>query len=190
MSKLSQINTNKHDIEDLSRRVKGLEEWRRALSIRMIKSRSLELGNEAVLPVLPVVPKPIIETPLNSGLVEEVYPKLVAWLLEPSNKRVGSWSKFFSVSNDVRQLLFERNRKAIEKYGEGLRMDQGPSGLAQAQHKLADAIFFLFKFCKSLKPPDRLTEKVERENAIKRVDELIVLLQSLSTDLKKSTLNK
>ena len=190
MSKLSQIITNKHDIEDLSRRVKGLEEWRRALNIRMIKSRSLELGNEPVLPVLPVVPKPIIETPLNSGLVEEVYPKLVAWLLEPSNKRVGSWSKFFSVSNDVRQLLFERNRKAIEKYGEGLRTDQGPSGLAQAQHKLADAIFFLFKFCKSLKPPDRLTEKVERENAIKRVDELIVLLQSLSTDLKNSSLNK
>lgn len=198
MLKTNQIKTLSNSIDSLTYRVRSLESWRRETqrkdrkSISDILSSSME--EEQKIHVDPVIPTQLSTNysdrtnSTNLGeAVSAVYPKLVSWLLEPSNKRVGSWSKLFSVSNEVRQLLFERDRKATEKYGAGLQFGEGPLGLVDAARKIGDAIFFLYKFMhnKTNTKTSTLTEKVEQEKVLKQIDELITLLQSLSSDIKK-----
>lgn len=133
----------------------------------------------------PVVALAPLLIPLGNAVAGLVYPKLVSWLIEPAARRVGSWSKIFSASNEVRQLLFERQRKGADKYDGGLRFEDGPLGIVQATEKLADALFFLYKFQAARKTPETRTEKVEQEKAVKIVEELIALLQTILADLNK-----
>lgn len=77
---------------------------------------------------------------------EKVYDNLKAWLLQPAETRVRSYSKNQAASNGVRQLLFERENKAIKKYGESLGLNEPPKtpAFVRAAEKLADAAFFLY----------------------------------------------
>lgn len=134
----------------------------------------------------PLTPE-LLKTPEN--IAGPVYPKLVSWLIEPANRKVGSWAKFFSASNEVRQLLFDRNRKAQEKYGDGLKFEEGPNGLAEAALKVGDAVFFLYKFLikKGTTKPEKRSEWVDQDKKLKQVEELIILLQNLAADIRKTT---
>lgn len=78
-----------------------------------------------------------------------VWPLLRDWLTrkdeEGSRKgRFGSFLKFIDARN-LRQVLFERNKKAEKKYGEGLSMEVGDAGVQTGVDKLSDAVYFLFK---------------------------------------------
>lgn len=194
----------KHAVEDLRRRVKVIEHW---------KDRSIEMendsktlndnprivpenfGRQSSLTEIPANLNPLLVTNLTNlatnlagNALRVVYPKLVSWLIEPAARKVGSWTKVMSASNEVRQLLFDRQRKAEEKYGEGLKFDEGPDGLYEASNKLGDAIFFLYKvLVNSYNKPlvETLTEKVEKERTLKVINDLILLLQNLASDIKK-----
>lgn len=182
-------------IEDLNKRVKRLEGWRETETIRLRRERTimpdkekdLEVANVSVEPVLTeekVVNDQVTAMP---SMLKLVYPELIKWLIEPTTRRIGTWSKIFSASNDVRQVLFERHRKATSKaeYEGGLKLDSGPDGLIEGVSKLADAIFFLFKFHKNKQTPDTRTDKVQIENQIKLAEDLVVLLNHLVSELRK-----
>lgn len=187
-------------IEDLNKRVKRLENWqeteiyrlRRERTIMPHQEKNLETVKVSVEPVKieeKVVNDQVTAMPAISGLV---YTELVKWLIEPTTRRIGTWSKIFSASNDVRQILFERQQKATMKqeYDGGLKLDSGPDGLIEGVSKLADAIFFLFKFHKNKPSLPLRTDKVQIENQLKLAEDLVVLLNHLTAELKKQQLQQ
>jgi hypothetical protein len=78
-----------------------------------------------------------------------VWPLLRDWLLQKDGEgnRKLRFSRFLRLTDakNVRQVLFERNKKAEQKYGSGLTMDQDVPSFQPAVEKLADSVYFLFK---------------------------------------------
>lgn len=175
-----------HQIEDLTFRVQALEHWKRSF-----KSNTLEISSMSAPDIPLAAPNlaQVAQEVAHASPQGPVYPKLVSWLIEPASRRVGSWSKIFSASNNVRQLLFEREQKAVGKYGEGLKFESGPEGLSEAALKIGDAIFFLYKFFskKGKTVPTKRTEIVDQDQKLKQIEELITLLQNLAADIRKNT---
>jgi len=96
---------------------------------------------EAAATAAPIIVKAVENT--------KVYDLLKTWLHDPTNK-ILHWQKAHSLTNELRQLVFDRDLKAQSKYGAGLTLDDKAGGLPEAANKLADALFFLFKHHKSL----------------------------------------
>lgn len=109
-----------------------------------------------------------------------VYPELVTWLVNDDEKKIHNWTKVRAATNEVRQLLFERQRKAEtkESYGGGLKLDEGPDGITHAAVKLADALFFMFKHVREQRPMTR-TQKVNMEKGTQVVKDLLLLINNL-----------
>jgi hypothetical protein len=190
-------------IEDLQRRMKRLENWqsdeyrrlRREKTIMNFpespRTKSLDLESVSTIFEPPVPKQEVVTVNDNVQAIPPigklVYPLLVNWLIEPTTRRIGTWSKIFSASNDVRQILFERQRKAATKseYEGGLKLESGPDGLIEGVNKLADAVFFFFKFFKQKVPPENRTDRVALETQIKLAEDLITLLTHLANEMKK-----
>lgn len=88
--------------------------------------------------------KPKPDPDANPDTAENVYKYLKKWLLLPAETKIGNYAKQQAASNGVRQTLFEREAKAVVKYGEGLKLDARIPPLKKAAEKLADAAFFLY----------------------------------------------
>lgn len=82
----------------------------------------------------------------SSDNEKSVYEELRLWLSSPATRRVDEYLKAQSTSNEVRQALFMRQQKAIQKYGGGLKiLSDGISNVRRVTEKLSDGIFFLFQ---------------------------------------------
>ena len=82
---------------------------------------------------------------------QNIWPLLVDWLTEKDTEgnrrsRFGKWLKLIDARN-TRQLLFTRELKGREKYGNGLSLSDS-KGLEDATKRLADSVFLLVKSCK------------------------------------------
>lgn len=87
-----------------------------------------------------------LNTPTNpDGAQESVYDAMRLWLASPAPRRVDEYAKAQSISNDLRQLLFLRNQKAIQKYGKALEIIPGIKNAKRVAEKLADGAFFLYQ---------------------------------------------
>ena len=82
--------------------------------------------------------------PVENDQGDTVYDNLKNWLIRPAESRIQSYSKTNAASSPVRQLLFERQNKALAKYGSGLKISTKLPTLQKAAEKLADAAFFLY----------------------------------------------
>ena len=155
------MNSTDSDLQDLRNRIERLEN---CLKITPISERNK------------VSPEKL-EDPPESKLV---YIELANWLADSSEQKVHSWTKVSAATNEVRQILFERQKKAEtkEEFGGGLKLNQGPDGLITAAMKLADALFFLFKHHREDKPGTR-TELVKQDNGLRIVKDLLLLLQNV-----------
>lgn len=78
-----------------------------------------------------------------------IWPMLVEWLLkrDEDGKGKSRFSRFLHLIDprNVRQALFERNKKAEAKYGSGLTVEQGIPSFQPAVEKLSDSVYFLYK---------------------------------------------
>lgn len=81
----------------------------------------------------------------NPDVADNVYRHLKSWILQPAETKIQEYAKKQSASNGVRQLLFERDVKALTKYGEGLKLETRLPPLKKAAEKMADAVFFLYQ---------------------------------------------
>lgn len=83
----------------------------------------------------------------NTPTIEDnVYAHLKNWLLKPAETRILSYTKTnIAANNSVRQILFDREGKAVLKYGAGLDLSNKLPPFRKAAEKLADAVFFLYQ---------------------------------------------
>lgn len=175
-------------VEELGYRVGMLE---RKIQNKSSLSQIERMKNEddRVSPLKPSIVR--IErdiTESKPSLENLVYPELTKWLLEPGERRINQWVKKNISSNEVRQLLFERQKKAESKpeYAGGLKFnDDSHDSIAEGAKKLGDAIFFIFKHLKKNKSSESRTAQVNASNGIKLVEDLASLVSSLVVELKK-----
>lgn len=85
---------------------------------------------------------------IATTVVQAVWPLLKDWISskeqgQEGRPRFARFLKFIDPRN-LRAALFEREKKAQKKYGQGLLVDENAS-FQPAVDKLSDAAFFLFK---------------------------------------------
>lgn len=110
-------------------------------------------GSESDMECYVMEPDPPMQTipvgPIAQVASTLVWPLLRDWLArkDEEGSRRGRFARFlkFIDARNLRQALFERNKKAESKYGEGLSMEVGGDGLQTGVEKLSDAVYFLFK---------------------------------------------
>lgn len=161
-------------VEDLRVRVTHLEG-------KIRKIQSLNTIEEAKT-------QPIVYMEKESLVEGLVYPLLSKWILEPAESRVGQWAKKNIASNEVRQLLFDRQKKAESKpeYEGGLKVESGDhDSLEEGAKKLGDAIFFIFKHLKRNKYKETRTSQVASAAKLKLVEDLATLVTNIVLELKK-----
>lgn len=116
-----------------------------------------------------------------------VWPVLRDWIVtkdaEGSRKsRFGNFLRLVDPKN-VRQALFDRDRKAQEKYGSGLAFETEVPSFEKSVEKLSDSVYFLFKTLKSAQ--DLATSNTnEYQRQLNLVTDLHSILGSFIADLK------
>ena len=101
------------------------------------------------------VPKAVLQTnsdpPQEAKPIVAVFSSLVKFLVDLTEgigwkrKAMHRVVRFLEFGN-LRQALFLRDLKAVNKYGTGLSLEDGPAGLKPIQDKMADSVFFMEKF--------------------------------------------
>lgn len=194
------MNNNKHHspltnrIHKLESRVTSLENWKsrtRETLINLSRSNSTETiitttmtdNNEQQQQLVSATATVAVAVALLDSNETSVYPLLTKWLHEPTH-RILHWQKTHALSNDLRQLVFDRNEKALKKYASPLTVEDSQIGLHEAAEKLSDALFFLFKFFST---PLATLRKVDRNELLKNktlVNDLHNVLGVLLKEIK------
>lgn len=138
---MKKLTTKPLKIVELEHRVAKLEET--VYHPNSLPKAKIIIANPNTLTALNVAP-PDNSVPVD-GAEGSVYDAMRLWLSAPATRRVDEYVKAQSTSNEVRQALFMRQQKAIQKYGEGLKLGEGLKNGRKVIEKLADGAFFLFQ---------------------------------------------
>ena len=129
---------------------------------------------------------PVVLEAVNAAL-STIYPMLIQWIQSKDNdgnRRFGA--RFFKLINqrNVRQALFERDRKAKKKYGRGLStMDQ--IGTQDSVEKMGDVVFMLYKMVENYKQSNE-KRSIKEQEAFNTLLDLNTTVQFLLTELKQA----
>lgn len=113
--------------------------------------------------------------------ITPVWPLLKNWLLNPEEK-AGVFRSIISKNGKVRQQLFERDKRALQKYNSPLALQTPKDGLKETIKKLSDAAFFLAKTLF-----ENGAKKLFIENDLNLISDLVVMISYLHGDLKKKS---
>lgn len=114
--------------------------------------------------------------PENSS-ANSVYENLKTWMVTPAQSRIHVMEKTRAANNEARQLIFCRERKALAKYGTGLKLAHALPFVSKTAEKLGDAMFFLYSALHN--------GIYDNEKEVVLVQNLLCLLSNLLRDYRK-----
>ncbi len=116
-----------------------------------------------------------------------VWPCLRDWIFQKDQEgsRKAKFGNFLRLidSRNVRQALFERDKKAQSKYGTGLSFESEVSSFPKSVEKLSDTVYFLFKTLKDAQELSK-TNINEYKRQLDLVSDLHSILGAFIADLR------
>lgn len=195
MSKRKSIDFRLLRLENFMWRVKvAADALRKPEQVESSKSRSESQDSDAISmesssSSLPVIPEPLPPDPPQTCIIQPaltlIWKTLNLWMINDPASRDSSRPSIFKPKlpyrDEVRTLLFHRELKAREKFGRGLAFEDEGDGLTQSSGKMADALFWLYKY----RARPGTINRLERERQLGICQDIHTLLGSLLSELKR-----
>ena len=112
-----------------------------------------------------------------------VWPLLKQFITNPSQLRQQWRMKIPGKNPELRKILFEREKKAQKKYGRGLSLFEDKPGIKEAQEKLADSCFLLFKYKEEQQQKEKAAKTNKEDKQLIR--DLICVIESILFEIKE-----